>query len=240
VKKVLLASSSKAFLERNSNLLMDKGFQFFTAASGAETVRLHQQHLFDLILADLKLKDMDGCRLCCEVRKTAAVGPVPVVLICYDTVECMEKVEQSGATAILLKPINPSQLLVTIGSFIDMQLARSKRVAFTTEVSCRLQGEEFSSFSRDISVTGILLETGQQLSFGDRLSCRFGLSDSAQIRTEGEVARCPGSSAGKNLYGIKFIELPLPSRSAIEKYVSLNNHLGIKQKPDHLLEKGLN
>jgi DNA-binding response OmpR family regulator len=228
VKKVLLTSSSKAFLGRNKNLLVDKGFQLFAAATGIEALQLHQKHLFDLVLSDLELEDMDGCRLCSEVRKTESSLSVPVVLICYDTAECMEKVKQSDATAILLKPINPTQLLVTIGSFIDMQLARSKRVACNAELLCTQQGLEFSCVSHDISVTGILLETEHKLSPGDQICCQFKLLDSSQANIEGVVTRCIISSQGKMLYGVKFIDIPSPNRSVIEKYVVLNNHLGIR------------
>jgi DNA-binding response OmpR family regulator len=227
VKKVLLTSSSKAFLGRNVNLLADKGFQFFTAATGSETIKLHQEYLFDLILSELELEDMDGCKLCAEVRKTEHSHPVSVVLICSDTAECLEKVEQSGATAILLRPIKPTQLLVTIGSIINMQLARSKRVEFNAEVLCTQQGLEFSCVSHDISVTGILLETEHKLSLGDQISCQFKLFDSSQAHTEGVVTRCI-SPQGKMLYGVKFIDIPSPNRSAIGKYVFLNNHLGIR------------
>lgn len=82
MKKVLLTSSSKTFLERNMNLLTNKGFRFFTATNGSETIRLHQEHLFDLILSDLELEDMDGCVLCSEVRRTESSQPVSIVLIC--------------------------------------------------------------------------------------------------------------------------------------------------------------
>jgi len=228
VKKVLLTSSSKAFLERNMNLLMNKGFQFFTAATGSETIKLHQEYLFDLILSELELEDMDGCTLCSEIRKTEPSRPVSVVLICSDTAECLKRVEQSDATAILVRPIKPTQLLVTIGSIIDMQLVRSKRVQFKAEVLTKKQDIEFHCVSHDISVTGILIETEHQLSLGDQVSCRFRLSDSRHTQTEGEVARCIISPKGKMLYGIKFINLPSPNRSAIEKYVALNDHLGIR------------
>ena len=180
MKKVLLTSSSKTFLGRNMNLLMDKGFQLFTAATGSETLKLQQEHLFDLILADLELKDMDGSRLCSDIFKQEPSRFVPVVLICYDRIECIEKAKKSAAVAILLRPINPGQMLVTIGSFIDMQLARSNRVAFNTEVTTKKQELEFFGVSHDISATGILLETGQQLFYGDRISCKFKLHDSCQ------------------------------------------------------------
>jgi CheY-like chemotaxis protein len=228
VKKVLLTSSSKAFLERNMNLLINKGFQFFTAATGSETIKLHQEYLFDLILSELELKDMDGCTLCSEVRKTESSRPVSVVLICSDTAECLKKVEESDATAMLVRPIKPTQLLVTIGSIIDMQLARSKRVEFKAEVLTKMQDTEFISASHDISATGILIETDHQLSLGDPVGCQFRLFGSCDTQTEGEIARCIISPKGKMLYGVKFINLPSPERSAIEKYVALNDHLGIR------------
>ena len=227
MKKVLLTSSSKAFLGRNMNLLMNKGFQFFTATSGSETIKLHQEYLFDLILSELELEDMDGCTLCSEVRKTETSRPVSVVLICSDTAECLKKVEQSNATAMLLRPIKPTQLLVTIGSIIDMQLARSKRVEFIAEVLMKKQDMEFFCVSRDISVTGILIETEHQLSLGDRISCQFRLFDS-NAQTAGEVTRCIASSKGKMFFGVRFIDIPSQKRNAIEKYVALNNHLGIR------------
>jgi CheY-like chemotaxis protein len=238
VKKVLLVSSSKTFLGRNKNLLVDKGFQLFAAATGAEALQLHHKHLIDLVLSDLELEDMDGCRLCSEVRKTESSLSVPVVLICYDTAECVERIMQSDATAMLLRPIKPTQLLVTIGSFIDMQLARSIRVAFNTEVLMKKQDTEFLAGSQDISATGILLETEYPLSSGDQVSCSFALYGSCQA--EGKVTRCIRSPEGKKLYGVKFINLSVSSRSAIEKYVASNNHLGVTQRPHHLLEKRVN
>jgi len=164
VKKVLLTSSSSAFLKRNVTLLTGKGFQLFTAANGSEAVKLHQKHLFDLILSDLELEDMDGGTLCAEVHQVEPSADVRVVLICLSTAESLEKVKRSDADAILLRPIDPTQLLVTIGSFINMQLARSTRVEFTVDVSGRKQGKEFSCISHDISSTGILIETNVQLS----------------------------------------------------------------------------
>lgn len=219
---------------------MDKGFQLFTAASGSEAITLHRKYHFDLILSDLELEDMDGRRLCSEVRETDASSNVPVVLICYDTLNCLQKVMQSDAAAILPRPINPTQLLVTIGSFIGMQLARSKRVVFSAEVLTRLRDTEFFSLSHDISATGILIETEHQLSLGDRIVCNFTLFGSGRTEAEGEVARRVDSRKGKVLYGVKFVDLPISKRSTIEKYVASNDHLGIIPKPHHLLEKSFN
>jgi two-component system chemotaxis response regulator CheY len=239
MKKILLTSASKTFLRRNSSLLMNKGFQFFTSSSGMEALKLHEEHHFDLILSDLELGDMDGCRLCSEVRKTENPHPAPVILICFETVESIERVKKSDACAILFRPINPTHLLITIGSFIDMQLARNKRVVFNAKVLSKTEDREFFCNSHDISISGILLETDHHLDLRCRITCQVTIPEIRQIQMEGEVARCFSSPAGKKLYGVKFIELPLTNRSAIEKYVASNNHLEIKQKPSSSFIKEL-
>lgn len=127
MKKVLLASVSNAFLRRNTNLLQRREFQLYTATSGAVVVKMHEEYRFDLILCDLALDDMDGCTLCSLVRNADNDQHVPVILICHNMPDNIARVEQSGADAMLLKPIEPISLIETIGSFLGLEIGRSKR-----------------------------------------------------------------------------------------------------------------
>lgn len=240
MKKVLLASSSKTFLNRNETLLANKGFQFFTSSSGAEALRLHREHIFDLILSDLELADMDGCRLCAAVYQTEKLRPAPIVIICHDIDVQVEKVKQSAASAILLRPINPTHLLITIGSFIDMQLARSKRVEFKARVVCRKPAAEFQCNAHDISISGILLESEQVLEPESRFTCQFAIPAIGQVRAEAAVARSSVAPDGSRLYGVKFTDLDSIDRNSIKRYVVANGHLEIKQNPHHFLHKSTN
>lgn len=240
MKKVLMASASKAFLSRNETLLKNKGFQFFTAASGSESLKLHEQHQFDLILSDLELDDMDGCRLCSEVYKSENPQLAPVVLICHNSLDSISRVKQSDASAILLRPIDPTHLLITIGSFIDMQLARCKRVKFNAKVSCIEQGREFLSNSHDISVSGLLLESEHRLDIGSRLTCHFTLPDICEIRANAEIVRFYAAPSGWNIfYGVKFDELDFSSRNSINRHILSNSHLGVKQKTKNSIARSL-
>lgn len=225
MKKVLLVSASKVFLTRNTNLLVGRGFLVFTATNGTTALDLHREHCFDLVLSELELEDMDGCTLCCDVRMAGNSRHLPVILICYDIGNSIKKVEQSGASAMLLKPVDPTQLLETVGSFLDMQVARSKRVALTVNVTSMTQHLEFICISRDISNTGILLETEHQLSLGSRIICKFRLTDTCQVEAAGEIIRCMSGADSKNYYGVKFHALPAHYCQAIDDYVARNAHL---------------
>lgn len=232
MKKVLLVSASKVFLTRNTNLLVGRGFLVFTASNGATALSLHHEHQFDLVLSELELEDMDGGALCSTIRLAEDSRHLPVILICYDIGNSIRKVEQSGASAMLLKPVDPTQLLETVGSFLDMQLARSKRVALTVNVVSMLQHLEFICISRDISTTGILLETEHQLSLGCRIVCKFKLTDTCQVETAGEVIRCMSGSDDKNFYGVKFLALQPHYRQAIDDYVARNMQISRTNSPE--------
>jgi len=77
---------------------------------------------------------------------------------------------------------------------------------------------------------------------GARISCQFTLPEIAQVQAEAEVIRYNDASNGKtqNVYGARFIDLPMSHRNAIAKYVAANNHLGIKQKMHRPLERSTN
>lgn len=200
---------------------MGRGLNVFTASSAEEALTLHEEHQFDLILSELELEGIDGSRLCSQVHMVKSLRLVPVILICYDLFNSIRRVEQSGANAMLLKPIDPIQLLETIGSFIDMQIGKSKRVVLNVKVLSKKSDLDFLCISHDISNTGILLETEHQLLLGDRIVCIFNLLETLQLEAEGEVIRCLSVEGCKNLYGVKFIAIPLSARKAIDNYIAL-------------------
>jgi hypothetical protein len=125
---------------------------------------------------------------------------------------------ESGANTVLLKPVDPKKLLETITHFIDMQTFKSKRIAFNANVLCRNSKSEFFCLSHDISNTGILLES-DHLKLGSRVICQFTLPESRCINAEGEVVRSVSDSEGKNLYGVKFIDMPISYVRAIISFI---------------------
>jgi CheY-like chemotaxis protein len=220
MKKVLLASAYMLFLKRNTTLLMRRGFQIFTAKSGAEAFKLHKENHFDLILLDFKLEEMSGCTFCSLIRKGKDSPRVPIIMTCHNIPGSIESIEQSGADIILVKPLEPIKLMENIGSFLDLEIGRSKRVILEVKVASSIHGVEFFCLSHDISNTGILLETDYDLGLGSRIVCQFSLTNICQIEAEGVVTRFMTAVDCKNLYGVKFVALPLSCRKNIDNYIA--------------------
>jgi len=220
LKRVLLVSAYSQFLERNAALLMRRGLQLFNAVTGEEALALHEEHEFDLIVSDFKLADMEGSRLCSLIRNREITQQVAIILACQDSKGHLETVEPCGASAIITKPIDPTLLLKMVGSFLDLQLIRSSRVEFRVNVLCKDQKLEFICLSRDVSNTGILIQTEQLIELGRRMTCQFTVPPSYPVEAEVIVIRSTREMDGSHLYGVRFIDIQMSAQRAIHNYVS--------------------
>ncbi|MDD1776433.1 MAG: response regulator [Candidatus Methanomethylicus sp.] len=218
MKKVLLASESEGFLDRNTELLLQRGIQIFTVTSGEAALKLYTENHLDLIVVDYRLDDILGCALCSQLSSTKHLRQTPTVLITRNTSNDMDMATNSGAGTILLKPVDPNKLLEVITGTIDLQAIRCKRVALNVPVVCKKPELEIPCLAHNISNSGILIET-DQLAAGTRIKCEFTLPDSMHVDVEGEVVRIATSPEGKQLCGVKFIQTPLPSLRTIMNYV---------------------
>src|SRR6185369_1047403 len=221
MKKILLVSASKVFLKRNTNLLIRRGLQLCNTTSGEEALNLHKEFDFDLIVSDFKLEDMGGFELCSLIRKKENSQQVFIILTYQDIKGHLGLVEQCGASAIILRPIDPMQLLKTVGSLLSLQLVRSHRVELRVKVLCKDQNLEFFCLSHDVSNTGILIQTEHQLELEGRIICQFTLSPSYPVEVEGIVIRSAREMDGSYLYGVRFIDIQMSSQRAILNYVKL-------------------
>ena len=219
MKKVLIASQYPLFLKKQSNLLIRMGFRIFTAMNATVALTLHDNHPFDLILVDYKLEEMSGTTFCTLIRKRDVSPQVPIIIACHNIPGSIEKVKECGANSILIKPIEPIDLIKKIESFLDMQLVRSRRAELRVSVLCKNQELRFPCFSHDISNTGILLETDIGLDLGSRIYCQFTLPNACQVDVEGVVIRFKTAPEYKMLYGVKFLATPLSTRNRIDDYI---------------------
>jgi DNA-binding response OmpR family regulator len=98
----------KYYLER-------AGYEILVASSGREAIRMAKHYLPKLIILDLMLPDIDGREVLRQVQRTESTKSIPVVLLSGNTdLATTEESLQSGATQVLVKPINPEQLIAVL------------------------------------------------------------------------------------------------------------------------------
>jgi len=220
MKNILIASSSPAFIERNGNLLRRTDFRIFTAESSSEAMPIIAREIIDLLLIDIHLSDMTGELLCQEVSALALEPRSLMLLVCNDNQDDFTRLKESGADALLARPVKPLQLIKTVGQFLTVQLVRSRRVSLRVKVISKKDAIEFFCVSHNISLTGMLIETEIFLELGCIILCQFSIPGSVDVESQGEIVRSSRTIDGAHQYGIHFTSLNRSSRHEIDAYIA--------------------
>jgi CheY-like chemotaxis protein len=220
MKKVLLAWSPGPVLETLIGLLGGDGLSVFIATTAEEALALHLENNMDLIVADLDLPDMGGDTMCSRIREKEEVfRRVYIALICSGTRAEMGRCGRCGANSFLERPVDPGNLRERICRILESPERRATRVLAKVTVQGVIKNEPFFCSSRNISVTGILLETDRALARGDLISCSFFLPESERVETEARVVRVSRGEESIYLCGAEFVDMGPEQKAAIGAFV---------------------
>ena len=127
--KVLIADDNDASCKLLRALLEADGHAVTTAADGREALELLERYPVDAIISDLLMPNLDGFRLCREIRQDSRWHRTP--FICYTAIYCSLDDEKLafdlGADAYLRKPSSRATILSTLQLAVDRAKAGPTR-----------------------------------------------------------------------------------------------------------------
>jgi two-component system, cell cycle response regulator DivK len=105
VTLVLIVDDNEKNRKLARDVLSAAGFQTLEAASGAEGISLASEHLPDVILMDLRLRDMDGTEAVAAICHEPTTASIPVVALSALPLEGDDWLLAAGFAGYLEKPI---------------------------------------------------------------------------------------------------------------------------------------
>ncbi len=115
-KTVLVVDDSSTMRQMVAFTLTGAGFQVVEAGNGKEAMgKVAGGVKPDLVVTDLNMPEMDGIGLIKEIRKTASLKFIPILMLTTESADAKKKEGQAaGATGWIVKPFNPEQMLSVI------------------------------------------------------------------------------------------------------------------------------
>jgi DNA-binding NtrC family response regulator len=111
---VLVVDDEELLAKSCVQILSGEGFDVATEGRGRSAVDSVRRHRPDIVLADLKLPDMDGMDLLREIRQLSP-DTLVIMITGYATVDSSVEAIQAGAYDYIPKPFTATQLRVLIG-----------------------------------------------------------------------------------------------------------------------------
>jgi DNA-binding response OmpR family regulator len=116
--KILVVDDQIEMVRLLADQLTDEGYFVELAGGGREALKAIASASFDLVLTDLRMKDVDGFDVLATVRARAPFVPV-IVMTAFGTSETASEAARRGAHHHLDKPFRLDELLLHVESALD-------------------------------------------------------------------------------------------------------------------------
>lgn len=222
MKKILLVDDVKLFLSMEQSCLARENLQIFTATSGKEAIEILRREIVDLMLLDLYMPDMNGDEVCKLIRNDSNLKSVSIIMVTTSYKDDdIKKCIAAGANDYIAKPINATELLKKVGKYIEVPHRKDLRVLSRIEIKAQRGNKEFLAHTVNISTSGMLVESKEDISIGDIMTASLFLPGGfTSVSMTGTVVRKIDNGAGKlPYYGVKFLNVAERDAKIIEKHV---------------------
>jgi two-component system chemotaxis response regulator CheY len=119
MKTVMTVDDSASMRQMVSLVLRDGGYGVVEAVDGLDALSRLQRQEIHLFLCDINMPNMDGIEFTRRLRAMPEYKWSPIVLLTTEThPEKKQEGKAAGATAWIVKPFNPEQLLAVVKKVI--------------------------------------------------------------------------------------------------------------------------
>ncbi len=112
IKRILVVEDSESTRSMMVGALDDpEKVEVFEAASGFEALRLLPRHMFDLIVTDVNMPDINGLELIGFLKNHPQYKSIPIVVVSTEVAE--EDIQRAialGSAEYVRKPFQPEEL----------------------------------------------------------------------------------------------------------------------------------
>lgn len=136
---VLIVDDDTLVNEFLTETLTRAGYNCSSALSGEEALTRFKAGSYDIVLTDLKMKEMDGLTLLQQVR-TVNPDTAVIMMTAYGTVETAVKAIKFGAYDFLLKPVSPEALEHILGRVAEVLELRTQNRMLRQDLANKFQG----------------------------------------------------------------------------------------------------
>jgi len=119
-KKILTVDDSPSVRKMVEFTLKSKGVVMEAAGDGQEALDLLARDRFDAIILDINMPRMNGLEFLEKIRADEAWAAIPVIMLTTEGQDGdKDKAMAFGATAYIIKPFKPSELLNLVQQVLE-------------------------------------------------------------------------------------------------------------------------
>jgi len=191
---ILLVEDDAVLSNGLSNALQQSGYTLSTSNTGSHALQLLDIEIFDLIILDLGLPDMDGIEILRRVRRKKLTLPVLILTARDEVNDRIEGINQ-GADDYLTKPFDLGELEARVHALIrrcysgfSNQIQAGQLSLNTQNHEITANGQAINLSAREIALLELLILQAGKVVCKDHISQRLASTGDALADNAIEVA----------------------------------------------------
>jgi DNA-binding NtrC family response regulator len=117
--RILIVDDEENLRSGMATMLEEEGFEVFEAENGRVALDRLEQNVFDLIITDYKMNEMDGMKFLAQVSEHFPSLKV-IMVTGYGSIEDAVTAMKLGAINYLTKPVKPKELVKTVKTVLQV------------------------------------------------------------------------------------------------------------------------
>src|SRR5215510_607343 len=160
MEKILVVDDERSMRELLELVLKREGYSVHTAENGTRALDQIRQNLYDLIISDVKMPDINGLDLLMRVRETSPDTMV-IMITAFATIETARRAFKLGAEDIVVKDsgFDVEELKVTIKKALEKKHLRLENVLLKRELRQRNSLDNIIGKSPQMQAVYQMIET---------------------------------------------------------------------------------
>jgi len=125
--KLLIVDDMPENLSVIGNILLNNNYEVVYSNSGKDAILKANNNIFDLILLDIIMPEMDGYEVCKILKTSEKTSKIPIIFLTSKTdSESIIKGFEHGAQDYLTRPFNPKELIARVQTHLELKDKREE------------------------------------------------------------------------------------------------------------------
>ncbi len=126
-EKILVVDDEESMCDFLSIMLKKQGYQITTALSAKEGLKKLAKEAYEVVISDLKMKEMNGLELIDEINKKETV-PTVIIMTAFATIESAIEALKKGAFDYIIKPFKVDEIKLAVARALEQRKIRTEKV----------------------------------------------------------------------------------------------------------------
>ncbi len=149
MKKILIIDDDDSLRRIIEYNLTEEGFETQVAASGEEGLAIFNKSHFDMVISDMRMKEIDGMEVLKQVKKRSP-ETIVIIITAYATIEKAVIAMKSGCYDYLIKPFSRDELILIVKKAFKVGDLEEENRKLKKELKARFNRSNIISVSQEM------------------------------------------------------------------------------------------